>query len=192
MAEETKPRADRPQRTKRPGQQGPDPEASGGISSTAGEPDSGIASAEEPSGAVTPTRQEAQQGKEGTDTVPDTTGSRPSNGGTTIGDRQPPPKRSPLATDTPVANKGGGASKYVISVDDASGFAVKIEKLDEKTGNRSELSLEEYAAAYSFAAYSAPFYAAYAASLYDPYEDPAVKGYYQALADYVKAFTVKR
>ena len=80
-----------------------------------------------------------------------------------------------------------GLATYVVAVDETTGLAVKIERLDEQTGARRELSLEEYASAYAFAGYAAPFYAAYAATLVDPYDHPAMRAYYKGLADYTRA-----
>jgi hypothetical protein len=80
-------------------------------------------------------------------------------------------------------------SQYVLSVDDSTGAIVKIEKLDPEAGARTELTREEYAAAYSYAFYAAPFYASYAASLYDPLDDPAAQAYLKGITDYAKSLT---
>jgi hypothetical protein len=83
-------------------------------------------------------------------------------------------------------------SKYVASVDDATGYLIKIEKLDEKTGEPRALSTEECAAA---SAYAAPYYADYAASLYGAMSSPATHlhhAYLKAISDYVKMFSQKR
>ena len=78
-----------------------------------------------------------------------------------------------------------------MSVDDATGVIVKIEKLDDDTDERKELSRDEYAAAYTYAAYAAPYYASYAASLYDPLASPAAQSYLKSIADYAKSLTAR-
>jgi hypothetical protein len=95
------------------------------------------------------------------------------------GEQEPPVAEKPVATRRKI-------SQYVVSVDDATGFTVKVEKLDEATGQRKELTQEEYAAAYALVSYAMPYYAAYTAPLYDPMQ--AYRSYLKALADYWKAF----
>ncbi|HSF33877.1 MAG TPA: hypothetical protein VLK82_25900 [Candidatus Tectomicrobia bacterium] len=107
---------------------------------------------------------------------------------------KPVPSRRP-ATPRSAPSRGAISrkiSQYVVSVDDATGSIVKIEKLDEKTGKSREFTQQEYTAAYSFASCAAPYYAAYAASLYDPLSSPAVQAYVKAIADYLKAFAPGR
>jgi hypothetical protein len=105
-------------------------------------------------------------------------------------DSPPPSEQEPLVTEKPVASRRK-VSQYVLSVDDTTGSILKMEKLDEKTGQRKEFTQDEYASAYSFGSYLAPYYAAYAASLHDPLNSPAVRAYLQAISEYVKAFTGK-
>jgi hypothetical protein len=93
-----------------------------------------------------------------------------------------PPTEKPVATTRQL-------SEYVISVDEATGLVVKIEKLDGETSNRDELTQQEYAAAYSYACYTAPYYATAAAALYDPLQSPAAQAYLKNIADYVKAMS---
>jgi hypothetical protein len=93
-------------------------------------------------------------------------------------------------TEKPVPTRSK-TSQYVVSVDDATGFVVKIEKLDDETGQRREFTQDEYMAAYASMSSAMPYYAAYAASLYDPQSSPAMQAYFMALSDYVKAFTKK-
>jgi hypothetical protein len=83
------------------------------------------------------------------------------------------------------------AKEYVVSVDATTGSIVKIEKLDEKTQERKEFTENEYAAAYAFGSSAAPYYAAYAACLYDPWSSPAVQNYLKSKG-YIKASIVKR
>jgi hypothetical protein len=106
---------------------------------------------------------------------------------------KPVPTRRPAASRsaTPRSATSRKISQYVVSVDDATGGIVKIEKLDEQTGESREFTAEEYTAAYSFASCAAPYYAAYAASLYDPLSSVAVQEYMKAMADYLRAFAPK-
>lgn len=100
----------------------------------------------------------------------------------------PPGGAAPPVTEKPVATRRK-ISQYVVSVDDATGSITKIEKLDEKTGERKQFNQGDYVAAYGCANYAAPHYAAYAASLNDPLSSPAVQAYLKGIADYVRAFT---
>jgi len=103
----------------------------------------------------------------------------------------PPGGSAPPVTEKPVATRRK-ISQYVVSVDDATGSIIKIEKIDEQTGKPREFTQEEYAVAYGFASYVAPYYAACAASLYDPLSSPAVQAYVKGISDYLKAFTSER
>jgi hypothetical protein len=112
-----------------------------------------------------------------------------SNGGTpSPGEKEP--SITPV-TEKPVALRRK-ISQYVVSVDDATGAIVRIETLDEKTGQPREFTQEEYAAAYGFASYVAPYYAAYTASLYDPLSSAAVQAYLKGISDYLKTFSAGR
>jgi hypothetical protein len=101
------------------------------------------------------------------------------------GEKEAPVTEKPVATRRKI-------SQYVVSVDDATGCIIKMEKQDEKTGERKEFTQQEYAAAYACGSSAAPYYAAYAASLYDPVSSPAVQAYLKSISDYIKASTVKR
>jgi hypothetical protein len=101
------------------------------------------------------------------------------------GGEQPPVTEKPVATRRKI-------SQYIVSVNDATGSIVKIEKMDEQTGKPREFTQEEYAVAYGFASYAAPYYAAYAASLYNPLSSPAVQAYVKGIADYLKALAPER
>ena len=89
-------------------------------------------------------------------------------------------------TEKPVATSRT-LSQFVISVDDGTGAIIKIERLDDETNERTELSREEYVAAYSHAYFAAPYYASYAASLYDPLSSPDAQAYLKFISDYAKA-----
>jgi hypothetical protein len=103
----------------------------------------------------------------------------------------PPGGQEPPVTEKPVATRRK-ISQYVVSVDDATGSIVKIEKLDERTGERRELTPEEAAAACCAASYGAPYYAGYTTLLYDSLSVPSVQVYLKTISDYVKAFTGER
>jgi hypothetical protein len=125
------------------------------------------------------------------------------NGGAAPNDQERPstgksPARGPTAgkpgtADVPVTEKPVPAkrsiTRYTVSVDDATGHIVKIEKLDEKTNQSRELTQSEYAAAYSFASSAAPYYAASTAALHDPLNSPAMQAYFRGIADYIRAIT---
>ncbi len=95
-------------------------------------------------------------------------------------------------------------TEYVVSIDDATGAAVKIEKIDPKTGQRRELTPEEYSGAYSFtstgdayiAAFAepsvAPSFAAFATTPYTPSSDAVMEAYFKGIMDYFKALTGMR
>jgi hypothetical protein len=100
----------------------------------------------------------------------------------------PPGGQEPPVTEKPIATRRK-ISQYVVSVDDVTGSIVKIEKLDEQTGERKELTQEEAAAACCFASYGAPYYGAYTTSLYESLSSPSVQAYLKGISDYVKAFT---
>jgi len=101
------------------------------------------------------------------------------------GEQGPPVTEKPVATRRPI-------SHYVVSVDDTTGSIVKIEKLDEQTGERKRLTQADYVAAYGRAASAAPPYAANAASLYRSLSSPVMEAYVKVIADYIKAFTGQR
>ena len=103
-------------------------------------------------------------------------------------------KTEPLATEKPVPSVPvKKTSQYVITVDNTTGLAVKIEKLDEDTGERTELTKSEYAQAQSGASLAAaPFYAGYGGSApaVSPMESSAlIQAYYRGIADYLNALT---
>ena len=88
-------------------------------------------------------------------------------------------------------------TEYVVTVDNQTGMPVKIEKLDEDTGKRKELSAEEYAQAMLYSSLSqTPYYAGVAAAAPPPASasdtDALVQAYYQGVADYINALTSSR
>lgn len=121
----------------------------------------------------------------------------------------PPSAQKPLATEIPVLL--GPVKKhtvYVVTIDNTTGAPVKIESLDEATGKRKELSLQQYAqalissgmvslpgsafslsAGMSSYAFALPFSAGLSgyASPYAAEGDPTLQAYYQGMIDYLTA-----
>lgn len=105
------------------------------------------------------------------------------------------------ATERPVfAAPAPRTSEYVVTVDNQTRLAIKIEKVDPKTGKRRELSKDEYAGIYPAgrppgAARSAETNrparaAAFSTTTPTPAEYTAlVEAYYRGVADYIKAIT---
>jgi hypothetical protein len=77
-----------------------------------------------------------------------------------------------LATEKPVPSRPGkDTTQYVVTVDNRTGFALRIERLDEESGERQEVPLTAFAQASVQA--GAPDYS-------------ALLAYYQGYADYLK------
>jgi hypothetical protein len=97
-------------------------------------------------------------------------------------------KKDALVMETPVPSAPEKkTSQYVVTVDNQTGLAIKIEKLDEETGERTELSQEEYGGLLAYASLTASNY-------YGGYDDYAptsamAQAYYQGVADYLKVLT---
>jgi hypothetical protein len=97
-----------------------------------------------------------------------------------------------LVTEKPVPSTPvKGTSQYVVTIDNRTMLPVRIEKLNEDTGERKELSKEEYAQSYSYASTSPlPSYAGLSgtAPVYSSSEATAlVQAYYQGVVEYFKA-----
>jgi hypothetical protein len=95
---------------------------------------------------------------------------------------QVPVTEEPVATE-PVPT----ATQYVVTVDNQSGVATKVEKLDEKTGERKELSADEYAAMFSFATEISSLSSSAPGETFA--SDPLTEAYYQGVSDYLRALT---
>jgi hypothetical protein len=81
-------------------------------------------------------------------------------------------------------------SQYVVTVDDQTGTVTKIEKLTPETGERKELSADEYAASFVCAVAGAQYAAAPYAVMTgaaSSENDALVLAYFQGVADYLKA-----
>jgi hypothetical protein len=98
-----------------------------------------------------------------------------------------------LATEQPVPSAPQEkTSQYVVTVDNKTGLLVKIEKLDEVTNERKELSQEEYErAGMSANLSSSPSEAGFEPNALPPSaeSDPLLAAYYQGVADYFNALT---
>ena len=97
-------------------------------------------------------------------------------------------------TEQPVGSKPVPVTtQYVITVDNETGIATKVERIDEETADRREISADEYAAMYSYSAgMSSPELASFmsfsapgASFGYDPLRE----AYYRGVADYLQALT---
>jgi hypothetical protein len=103
---------------------------------------------------------------------------------------------SPGAGQLPAVTPQQSTSQYIVTVENRTG-QTKIEKLNAETGQRSELTQDEYAAIYVYASaglyYGAPYYsaplAAYSAPYSMPGTDPLVLAYFRGVSDYLKALT---
>ena len=101
-------------------------------------------------------------------------------------------KTENLATEKPVPSvPAKKTSQYVVTVDNTTGVAVKVEKLDEDTGERKELTKSEYAQLQGGVSLAAsPFNTGFSgsAAAVSPVESSAViQAYYRGIADYLNA-----
>ena len=76
-------------------------------------------------------------------------------------------------------------TQYVVTVDNQTGMTLKIERLDEDSGKRKELSKEEYGQATAYAGLLAG--QDVSASAGDA--EALVQAYYRGMADYLNALT---
>lgn len=126
--------------------------------------------------------------------VPGVKGSEPKNAQTPEGNKsetQAPATEKPVKLSPPPRT-----SQYVVTLDNRTGLAVKIENLNEKTGEKTELSKEEYAA---IMLYGRPVPTSAAKSALDsPMSSRApsqgenaalTEAYYRGVTDYIKALT---
>jgi len=69
------------------------------------------------------------------------------------------PSKTMYAVEKPVPTTQPKQHQFVVTVDGQSGAVTKIEKIDDKSGNKTELSKEEYAAMYGqWLALASPYY----------------------------------
>jgi hypothetical protein len=103
----------------------------------------------------------------------------------------PPAASGPSAPSTEKAvptQAAKATSQYVVTVDNNTCLVVKIEKLDEGTGDRKELSASEYLACMAYAGQVNPA-SALTGAAYSASAAPLVQGYWQGYVDYLKALT---
>jgi hypothetical protein len=78
-------------------------------------------------------------------------------------------------------------TQYVVTVDNETGIATQVQRLDEKTGERKELSADEYAAMYSLGTGMSSL--SFSAPGETFASDELLKAYYQGVSDYLQALT---
>lgn len=99
-----------------------------------------------------------------------------------------------LATEQPVPSAPvKKTSQYVVTVDNQTGLTTRIEKLDETTGARKELSREEYLQVLSYASgtSAAPLYGGFSdlVPASSPETDYLTQAYYKGVAAFLNALT---
>lgn len=102
-----------------------------------------------------------------------------------------------LATEKPVPSAPvQKTSQYVVTVDNQTGVASKIEKLDDETGARQELTGDEYAQVLFYGGFSAaPFYAGLGAHMTSsavPEGEALVQAYYRGVSAYLDSLTTSK
>ncbi len=154
------------------------PRESKSTAQPAGESDKTKAAAEERSAAKSAGGRTAQEDSAKSDTPPELATEKPPS-------YQPeaPSAASKVleaaAQPAPPA-KAKSMSVYVVVVDDSTGLPTKIERLNEQTGERKELSTNEYAQVAAYSAMGALPAAAAASG------NAFVQAYMQGIADYFK------
>lgn len=98
-----------------------------------------------------------------------------------------------LPTEKPVPSTPvKRTSQYVVTVDNETGVASKIEKLDEATGDRQELTRDEYMQVAMYASpLSAPLFTGLSGSApaSAAENESLVQAYYRGVAAYLNALT---
>lgn len=75
---------------------------------------------------------------------------KPANEAKSPGGEPPKSDKSPATEKPPVIGPPPPVSLYVVEVDNKTGVAIRIEHFDEKTGERKELTDQEYKRIYPF------------------------------------------
>ena len=100
------------------------------------------------------------------------------------------------ATEKPIYNAPvKETSVYVVTFDNRTGLPTKIERLNEKTGERKELSVAEYAQVAAYWGLSPPPIVAptsLSATAYPSGVNPLTQAYVQGMIDYYKTYCVAR
>jgi hypothetical protein len=102
-----------------------------------------------------------------------------------------PSARQALATEKPVPTsealpQASSTQEWVVTVNNSDGTILKIEKLDAETGEREELSKDEYSTLYGYLNSFALYWQGaneFTTALFSA-DAPALKSYYQGIADY--------
>jgi len=101
-----------------------------------------------------------------------------------------PKEHSPVGEKPPVTEKAVKAapveetSQYVVTLDNTTGMPTKVEKLDEATGQRKELTPQEYVTLMAYGGYVGPA-AALGAAAYSAAIGPVIESYWRGYTDYV-------
>jgi hypothetical protein len=108
---------------------------------------------------------------------------------------KPAETQQPAVESKPEASPATSVSQYVVTIDNQTGLTTKIEKLNEATGERTELDANEYAAAFAYAtmgmSYSAPL-SMYGAPASSQETDAIILAYYQGISDYLNALNASK
>lgn len=103
--------------------------------------------------------------------------------------------KGPATEDPIIVGAGLTTSQYVVTVDNRTGLSVKIERLDEKTSQRRELTEEEYAYIYPSGRpgkkrgqkkSATPLFSG---ATLTPEQTALMEAYYRGVADYIRAIT---
>ena len=102
------------------------------------------------------------------------------------------PKTPITEKPVPSAPEKGRTSQYVVTVDERTSGILKIERLNAETGERKELTAEEYAGVIAYTNLISPYLAGLAA--YAMSQPPLggispVQAYYRGMADYFQALS---
>jgi len=101
----------------------------------------------------------------------------------------PPPEAAAPPSEKPVASAKPKTSEYVVTIDDATGATIKIEKLSEG-GTRKELTPEEYSGAAAYVSgLASQYYTASSPTPYSSQDIAAARAYYQGVVDYLDALS---
>lgn len=143
----------------------------------------------------------------------DASSSKAANGAKSPGEEPPKSDKSPVTEKPPTVPPPPPTSLYVVEVDNKSGVAIRIDHFNEKTGDRKELTDQEYKRIFPYARPArrpAPAVKPVTTSLTRAGNMPALKGrpaqttsrttfsadktelveaYYRGVADYIKALT---
>jgi hypothetical protein len=137
-------------------------------------------------------KRQAEQPRTGTENSRQTAEGRAPAGAVKPGASKPSEAEVASATEKPVFNAPvKETSIYVVTVDNRTGLATKIERLNDETGERKELSVSEYAQATAHSSLSTPPAIPPTSPGATPYSSEAnalVQAYLQGMIDYYKTY----